>query len=320
MNNFAYLLLCQLLLLPHLNFQLSVNEIYSGGPEASSWPGVPIWWTCRPSPAPTKPASAPCQSSPSSWPPSSWERERVSYCPPVLLASVFMSYSCPGRACQFFCQKTYKLCLRVHWTTTQNFRVIAELLHGLNSNSPEEVGVDVEDGLGLLGRDGAGPHDDTLQDAQVGGLVTGLWMTRGGMARWRMGTLRWLRLYLRFLQTLAWAWLQTPGLPSPRPEPSRPSGWPRPSAWPRAIPYRGQATRCQSWPYPTVNRVRKHHLWWNNFYHPISCSNWSNLSDLFCWKKFQPFFLLWVTFWLKGTPLMVKNLKFFLNVVFDSSN
>ena len=49
--------------------------------------------------------------------------------------------------------------------------------------------------------------------------------------------------------------------------------------------------------YCILDRVRKHHLWWNNFYHPFSCSIWSNLS-VFFGKFFRPFFLLLrLTFW-----------------------
>ena len=41
----------------------------------------------------------------------------------------------------------------------------------------------------------------------------------------------------------------------------------------------------------------KHQMWWHDFYHPFSCSIWSNILDFFFWKIFRPFFPRRVTFW-----------------------
>ena len=69
----------------------------------------------------------------------------------------------------------------------------------------------------------------------------------------------------------------------------------------------------------SVDRVQKHHLWWNNFYHPFSCSIWSNLSDFFL-NFLLTIFSAPGIFLIVRDPLMVKNLKIFPNVVFDGSN
>ena len=62
----------------------------------------------------------------------------------------------------------------------------------------------------------------------------------------------------------------------------------------------------------TVDRVRKHHLWWNNFYHPFSCSIWSNHSDFFFVKILSTFLPAPVNFLtVKDPPYDEKNWKYF---------
>ena len=64
--------------------------------------------------------------------------------------------------------------------------------------------------------------------------------------------------------------------------------------------------------YCALDRVRKHHLWWNNFYHPLSCSIWSNLSVFFVVEKLlNLFFCSGQLLDHKGPPLWWKNWKYF---------
>ena len=72
----------------------------------------------------------------------------------------------------------------------------------------------------------------------------------------------------------------------------------------------------------TIECPQKHHLGCKNFYHPFSCSIWSNLSDFLFWNFFRPFFQLRVTFdhpKIIRFPLRVKNRKNCRIVDLDSS-
>ena len=68
-----------------------------------------------------------------------------------------------------------------------------------------------------------------------------------------------------------------------------------------------------------VDRVRKHHLSWNNFYHPISCSIWSNISDFFL-NFFFTFLSAPVNFLTVRDPPYGEKIKNISECFFDSSN